>query len=189
VSQLPLRANLTEIDERGINPETVIDEGDSNRAAELLETYAGYIYVLNPERREIYRYAQQEAGYSDPIGWVSGAVSFDYQDVSSWAIDGEIWVATQQGGLHRLASGAEQELTVTGLDQPFTSSLKIFTDENLEELYVLEPNQERLVVLNKEGQFLRELRSASLATTTDLFVSESGQVFTVSGSIIYALEL
>ncbi len=188
ISEIFLATDLATSNERGLSPELIINEGDSNRAGQLLETYAGYIYVLNAERREIYRYAQQEAGYSDPIGWVSGAVTFDYQEVSSWAIDGEIWVATHQGGLHRLAAGAEQEFSVVGLEQPFTDSLKLFTNENLDELYVLEPNQERLVVLNKEGQFLRELRSASLATTTDLFVSETGQVFTVSGSIIYALD-
>ncbi len=188
VGELDLAAALTATASQGLNPETIIPEGDSNRLAKFVETYASYVYVFNAERRDIYRYSQQDTGYSEPIGWVSGAVSFDYEEVSSWAIDGEIWIATRQGGLHRLSAGAEQDFAITGLEQPFTSSLKVFTDENLSELYLLEPDQERLVVLNKDGQFVRELKSPSLATTTDLFVSESGQVFTVSGSIIYALD-
>lgn len=167
----------------------IIAEGDSNRSATLLETYSSYIYVLNPEKRDIYRYSRQETGYSDPIGWVSGAVSFDYDQVSSWAIDGEIWVATREGEIHRLAAGSEQDFSITGLTDPFTASLLIFTNENLNNLYVLEPDQNRLVVLSKDGQFLQEIKSASLASTTDLFVSDSTRVFAISGSIIYEINL
>ena len=167
-----------------------IDEGDSNRNATLIEGFATYIYVLNPEKRNIYRYAKQEEGYSDPIGWVSGAAGFDYQQVSSWAIDGEMWVATRDGGLHKLASGQEQEFKVTGLSEPFTHALQVFTHEDLENLYVLEPDGKRLVVLNKKGEFLKEIKSDSLSSTTALFVSEElGKAFAVSGSIVYAMSI
>ena len=68
------------------NLSQVIEEGDSNRDATLVESFISYVYVLNPAKRNIYRYAQQEEGYSDPIGWVSGAAGFDYEQVSSWEI-------------------------------------------------------------------------------------------------------
>lgn len=168
----------------------IIAEGDSNRAATLIEGFASYIYLLNPEKRNIYRYSEQKDGYSDPIGWVSGAAGFDYEQVSSWAIDGEMWVATREGGLHKLASGREQELEVTGLAEPFTHSLQVFTHEDLENLYVLEPDGKRLVVLNKKGEFLKEIKSDSLISTTTLFVSEKlGKAFAVSGSIVYAMSI
>jgi hypothetical protein len=168
----------------------IIAEGDSNRAATLIEGFASYIYLLNPEKRNIYRYSEQKDGYSDPIGWVSGAAGFDYEQVSSWAIDGEMWVATREGGLHKLASGREQELDIVGLAEPFTHSLQVFTHEDLENLYVLEPDGKRLVVLNKKGEFLKEIKSDSLISTTTLFVSEKlGKAFAVSGSIVYAMSI
>jgi hypothetical protein len=167
-----------------------IDEGDSNREATLIEGFATYLYILNPEKRNIYRYSKQEDGYSDPIGWVSGAAGFDYNQVSSWAIDGEMWVATRDGGLHKLASGQEQDFKVTGLAKPFTHALQVFTHEDLENLYVLEPDGKRLVVLNKKGEFLKEIKSDSLSSTTALFVSEElGNAFAVSGSIVYAMSI
>ena len=168
----------------------VIAQGDSNKEATLIEGFATYIYILNPEKRNIYRYAKQEDGYSDPIGWVSGAAGFDYGQVSSWAIDGEMWVATREGGLHKLASGKEQEFKVTGLSEPFTHALQVFTHEDLENLYVLEPDGKRLVVLNKKGEFLKEIKSDSLTSTTSLFVSEElNKAFAVSGSIVYAMSI
>lgn len=178
------------VDESASEVIEVIPEGDSNRAASFIEAFASYIYVFNPEKRNIYRYVQQEEGYSDPVGWVSGAVGFDYDQASSWAVDGEIWVATREGGLHRLTSGREQVFEINGLSQNFEHSLQVFTHEDLQNLYVLEPNAHRLVILTKKGEFLKEINSESLASTTTLFASEElGKVFAVSGSIIYAVEL
>ena len=177
-----------DITDKKITPQEIIPEGDSNRAATFLESFATYIYILNPQKRNIYRYAQQEEGYSKPIGWVGGAAGFDYDKVTSWAIDGEVWVATQQGEIHRLVSGQEAEFKVTGLAKPFTHSLQLFTNENLKNLYVLEPNANRLVVLTKDGKFLKEITSTSLSSTTALFVSEEmGKAFAVSGSIVYSM--
>jgi hypothetical protein len=166
----------------------IIAEGDSNKAATLIENFATYIYVLNPEKRNIYRYSAQEEGYSDPIGWVSGAAGFDYSQVSSWAIDGDMWITTREGGLHKLAFGREQEFKITGLAEPFSGSLQVFTHEDLDDLYILEPTNHRLVILTKEGEFLKEIKSKSLASTTTLFVSkELSKAFAVSGSIVYAM--
>ncbi len=168
----------------------VIAEGDSNRNATLIESFATYIYILNPEKRNIYRYAKQPNGYSKPIGWVSGAAGFDYQQVASWAIDGEVWVTTRNGELHKLAAGREQKFEVTGLAEPFTHSLQVFTREDLQNLYVLEPDGKRLVILNKKGEFLKEIKSDSLVSTTALFVSEElSKAFAVSGSIVYAMSI
>lgn len=185
-----LATTSASLDQPTDQPTEIIAEGDSNREATFIEAFASYIYVLNPAKRDIYRYVEQEEGFSDPIGWVSGAAGFDYEQTSSWAIDGDIWVATREGSLHRLAAGREQNFAVTGLEQPFNSTLLIDTNENLENLYLLEPDQARLVVLNKEGQFIKEVKSASLASTTALFVSEElGKAFAVSGSIMYSVEL
>ena len=168
----------------------IIAEGDSNRNATLIEGFATYVYILNPDKRNIYRYSKQEEGYSDPIGWVSGAAGFDYNQVSSWAIDGEVWVATREGELHKLVSGEEEKFEVTGLAEPFTHALQVFTHEDLENLYILEPNGKRVVVLNKKGEFLKEIKSESLTSTTALFVSEKlGKAFAVSGSIVYAMSI
>jgi len=182
-----LAKDLTDEDS---NFEEIIPEGDSNRNATLVEGFATYIYIFNPEKRNIYRYAKQEEEYSDPIGWVSGAAGFDYKQVSSLAIDGEMWIATRNGGLHKLASGREQEFEIIGLAEPFTHSLQVFTHEDLKNLYLLEPNSKRLVVINKKGEFLKEIKSDSLISTTTLFVSEElGKAFAVSGSIVYAMSI
>jgi len=79
---------------------------------------------------------------------------------------------------------------VTGLENPFSQSLQLFTNEDLENLYILESNANRLVVLTKEGEFLKEITSTSLSSTTALFVNEEmSKAFAVSGSIVYAMDI
>ena len=179
-----------DFEEEQVTLNKIIEQGDSNKDAVFIESFATYIYVFNPEKRNVYRYSQQEDGYSDPIGWVSGAVSFDYNNVSSWAIDGDMWITTRAGGLYKLASGREQEFKIVGLIEPFSDNLQVFTHEDVKNIYILEPNGKRLVMLTKAGEFLKEIKSDSLASTTTLFVSEElGKAFAVSGSIIYAMSI
>jgi hypothetical protein len=171
-------------------PESAIEEGDSNRGGTLIETFASYVYVLNPEKRNIYRYSKQDDSFSDPIGWISGAVRFDFNTVTSWTIDGQIWVTTQDGVVHLLASGGEEQFEIKGLSKPFEHSLLVYTRDDLENIYVLEANAQRLVTIKKDGTFIKEVTSPSLASATGLFVDAAGtKAYAVSGSIVYALSL
>lgn len=182
VRQLPLVADGT--------PTTIIEEGDSNRQTTLIEAFASYVYVLNPEKRNIYRYSRQESGFSEPIGWVSGSARFSYDQVTSWSIDGDIWIATREGKVHKLSSGTEQNFNIVGLSEPITGSIMLFTHDALANVYLLEADQQRLIVLNKQGEFLKQVKSTSLASTTALFVSEERQTaYATSGSIVYEINL
>lgn len=168
----------------------VIDEGDSNRTSTQIETFASYIYVLNADKRNIYRYSKGTDKFSDPIGWVSGAVSLDFAQVNSWAIDGQVWIATKDGQVHLLESGREQPFEIKGLEKKFEHPLVVYTRDGFSKLYVLEANTQRVVVLNKDGSFIKEVSSPSLASATGLFVDEaSNTAYAVSGSIIYAVKL
>ena len=168
----------------------LIAEGDSNRDAQLLGAYDRFVYALNPAKRNIYRYASTDNGFSDPIGWMQAALGLDYQQISSWAIDGEIWIGTNDGQIHRFASGRPAEFAIKGLPEPFSTRLYLATDENQEHLYVLEPERSRLVILSKNGDFIREVKSGSLASAGTVFVDEGmNKAFAVSGSIIFEISL
>jgi len=76
------------------------------------------------------------------------------------------------------------------LSDPFNSSVDIFSEEDFQNIYVLESAQNRVVVLTPEGEFVREFRSGSLASTSSLLVSEDEQTaYAVGGSEIFELSL
>lgn len=175
-------------------PVQIIAEGDSNRDAKIVKSYEIYLYAFNDVKRNVYRYARQtnnsENQYSDPIGWIQAARGLEYDSVTDMAVDGDLWLSTQSGQLFKLAAGRTQDFATIGLENVFSSPIKITTNADQQRLYILEPEKRRVVVLEKDGTFLKEIVSTSLAATTDIFVSEKlGQAYAVSGSIIYEIPL
>jgi len=171
--------------------QTLVPSGDSNQAGILLGSFGPNIYIFNPEKRNIFRYIQDKDGnYSAPVGWLISPLSVGFDDVTSMAVDGDIWLTTKDGQIKRFTSGKAQEFTPTGLTQPFVGPLTIVTNQDLQALYVLEPANNRLVVLTKDGQFLKEIQSSSLGTATTIFASrEIQKILAVSGSIIYEIDI
>lgn len=176
--------------EDGSEAEQIIEAGDSNAGGQLLGAYERYLYVLNPEKRNIYRYMQEGDEYSQPIGWLQSSLGSSLQETVALAIDGDVWLTTQAGEIRKFTSGRQQEFTVKGLPEPFLSTIQLVTATDLEQLYILDPNNARLVLLDKDGAFLREVKHASLASATAVVVSTQLQkVFVLSGSMIFEVTL
>lgn len=169
---------------------TIKEAGDSNRDGTLVSSFGTYVYVFNPEKRNIYRYVKEGDSYSDPVGWLLDPLGVPFDSVVSWAIDGDIWIGTEGGQLLRFASGRVEDFTITGLPDAFSSTLLVVTRDGLDNVYVLEPAQNRVVVLTKEGEFLREIKSSSLGAATSLLIDNSGDTaYVVSGSTVFELDV
>lgn len=176
--------------ETGATPKNSIPAGDSNSGGQLLGAYESYLYVLNPAKRNIYRYLKQDEGYSDPVGWLTSSLGSSLDDVVSLAVDGDLWLSSKTGEIKRFTSGRQQQFVVKGLPTAFSSALYIVTALEFPQLYVLEPNQNRLVILEKDGTFLREIKNASLGSASALVVdTTTNRVLVLSGSMVFAVEL
>lgn len=168
--------------------EQLKEPGDSDRAGTLLENFTSYLYVLNPEERNLYRYLQGDDGLSDPIGWLTDKQGLEFSQITSMSIDGDVWLTTQTGQVFKYTQGSRQNFTISGLATPFDSPLKIATNPDSEYLLVLEKNRQRLVVLRKDGGFLKEIVSESLASTETLVSSPTeNAAYVVSGSLVYKI--
>jgi len=157
-------------------------------ATTLLAQFGDNVYAFNPQAQNLYRIGLEDGELGDPSGWVRSSQGLEYGRVTSLTIDGDIWLADRAGKIVRMRSGRPVEFSVTGLEDPFSSGLIIFTQEDFEFLYVLESAKNRLVVLDKDGQFVKEIVSASLASVTSIIVSaDESTVLAISGSLLYQL--
>ncbi|MGD9129625.1 MAG: hypothetical protein PVJ09_04020 [Candidatus Woesebacteria bacterium] len=166
------------------------EEGDSDRAGNIFGRFNSYLYILNPEKRNLYRYSQGEDGLSQAIGWFVSKKDIKFEEIDSMTIDGSIWLTTNSGEIKKFSKGSEVEFNIEGLVDAFDSKIKIFTSEELEYLYVLDANQFRVVALTKDGKYFSEKKSLSLKSVTDFVISkEKNKIFAVSGSLLYEMEL
>ncbi|KUK79808.1 MAG: hypothetical protein XD95_0094 [Microgenomates bacterium 39_7] len=166
------------------------EEGDSDRESIFIDYYEGFLYVFNPVRRNIFRYIVRDNELSDPIGWITNSQGIEFASITSLTIDGQVWLTSNNGDIFRLERGVPLEFEIRGLDDLSGSSISIHTNQDSENLYILESAKNRLVILTKSGEFIRQIVSPSLAATTHIEVNEEiGKAFVVSGSIVYEIAL
>lgn len=161
------------------------------RGGQSIGLFDRYLYVLNRERNNIFRYDTSDTQLeSTPLAWIQTSQGVDLATTQSFAIDGDVWLGTQDGQIIKLTSGRMAPFAVTGLAEPFSAAITLFTKPELQNLYVLEPAKSRVVVLNKQGQFIKEIKSSELAAASAVVASERYQkAFALSGSLVYELGL
>jgi len=82
------------------------------------------------------------------------------------------------------------EFLVEGLLEPFTSTLLLATTEDGNKLAVVEPAQNRLVVLSKDGVYQLQMKSEQIGGVTDIFLSQDERyAYLVAGSVVYQVEI
>lgn len=170
---------------------TEIRKDDEELAqAKKIDTFGDTFYVLNQEKANIYRFKSQEGEYQSAQAWIKSFQGTDYSRIKTLTIDGDVWLTDDQGHIFKLRTGQEQDFSLRGVADPFESTLILFTQSDDENLYLLESGKHRIVVLNKEGEFQKEIKSASLSTAVDLVVDEANSKgYVVSGSVIFQIDL
>jgi hypothetical protein len=99
-------------------------------------------------------------------------------------------MGTDTGKILRFASGRAEEFNITGLQDPFNSTLHLITREDRNEVWVLEHEKSRVVVLTKSGEFLREIKSTSLGAATGMILDDTGnKALVISGSSVFEISL
>ncbi len=171
-------------------PQILKEEGDSNRQASLIGAFGPYVYVLNPAKRSLYRYAKQKEGYSNPIGWLQDPLGVAYDTVTSLTVDGDVWVTTAAGELKKFTAGKITSLSFAPVEPKIANPIFLATTEESQALYILEPAAKRIVIYSKDGQFLKQIISPSFAAAQTLIANFSGNtLFIINGSLVYALNL
>ncbi len=166
------------------------EAGDSDRDGTSLKLFGNYLYVLNPIKRNIFRFTLEKTGLSQGIGWIANKKDLDFSQVATMAVDGSIWLTTKTGEIKKYTQGQPESFKVEGLETAFNSPLIISTAENQTHLFLLEPDQHRLVILTKDGKLVKEVKSTAFGAATGLAATEAKTaVYVLSGSTVYSIPI
>jgi len=149
---------------------------------------SGYVYTKS--KGELLKMAWQGSSFGDGKNWLRSISGLDKSSVTSLAIDGKVWLGTSNGTIFSLAQGSKQPFIVSGVPQPLTSSLVVYTTPDLANLYVLEPASSRVIVLNKSGVYQSQVVAPELSAATDMFIDAPGKTaYVAAGSVVYTVQL
>jgi len=158
--------SVIRVDGGNLASEEVIDEGGVDVSA-----FGNNAYLLT----------------GDDILRSSGGSYFEdspLSEATSLTIDGSIYVF-ENGEIFKYLRGERADFSLEGLVTPFGEDAMLYTNTELEDLYVLDPANSRVVVLSKEGAYQTQYRSEELSAATSLavvdktaYVTNSDGVFT-----------
>ncbi|MBI4994714.1 hypothetical protein HZC21_03660, partial [Candidatus Peregrinibacteria bacterium] len=113
-----------------------------------MKSYNEKVYILDPERNQIWRYARRREGFDVGEQYNQNA---DLSKSVSLSIDSSIYVLNSDGTVIQMYQGQKQDYPLRRAPlSALTSPTKIYTNANLNYLYILEPSKQRVLVLRKD---------------------------------------
>ncbi|MBU1177775.1 hypothetical protein KJ903_01000 [Patescibacteria group bacterium] len=155
-----------------------------------LAQYGGKLYRLVPEAKQIFKHTGTIAGYSKGTDWVM-ADNDELENAQSLTIDGYIYVLRADGTVNKYLRGKKQNFALASITSPMDNPTSIFTTDNLENIYIVDPKQERILAFNKNnGSLTAQFKSDKFKSLQDVSVdNEEKKMYVLTDGKIYGIVL
>jgi hypothetical protein len=176
---------INQID-KGNNEEDLATKKDWDTAGGI-GVFGSNIYVLDKDNG-ILKFVPSGNNYTNSNYFTGDGPNLS--EAVAMAIDGSVYVLFEDGSINKYTRGAEDDFEITGLEKALSSPTRIWTQEDDDHIYVLDRGNSRIVVLNKEGAFVRAYSADIIKNAKDFDVQEANKkVFVLSGSKVYEIAL
>jgi len=163
--------------------EAVLNENETG--IDDLALYNQKLYILDTGSNQIFKHLPAESGYSRGTPWIKD--NTDIKNAVSFAIDGSIYLARKNGEINKFDNGKKTEFSYS-LDPALASPTKIWTSPESSYIYILEPAEKRLVVLDKEGKLKVQYVSGQFNDLKDFVVQEKEkEIYLLSANQIFGI--
>jgi hypothetical protein len=150
--------------------------------------YNSRLYVIDPLASQIYRLAKNENGYDQGLPWLKTAQ--DLKDITAMAIDVNIYLLDKKGQVLKFTKGNKQAFEIRDLDPVLESPTRLFTNDQTNFIYILEPKNKRIVVLDKTGKMAAQYYSDVFNNLKDFSVDEKNKkIYLANDNKIYTFNL
>lgn len=128
------------------------EDGTFRKGTRLVD-WSNRIYILDAAGNQLWRYTYQST--RDQFGAAEEYIA-DGTDISKAedvAIDGSVYVLESTGDIRKFYAGSKQEMFINEApDKLFKSPNIIFTNEKLDQIFVLDTKASRVLVFSKDAQ-------------------------------------
>lgn len=125
----------------------VSTDDETWKAGVDMTAYGRNLYLLSPEKNQIYKYGRSRSKYSNATEY---NVDADLSGGISITADGNIYVLRQGGDIVKIFKGQKQKFEIDDMGTDISKASQIFTLPEQKNLYVLDKENHRLIVLQKD---------------------------------------
>ncbi len=170
--------------------ENKIQAVESNNNSPLFFSYASNLYFFN-DQCEIIKYpCVGGLKWGDPQKWLKNEIQENFcQGGKSMTIDNSIWILNGNS-ISRYYGGYQQETINFNIYPREENITKLETKNTLPYFYLLDPPNNRLIALEKDGKIFKQIQSDKFNDLKDFVVSGDGKIiWLLNGLTIYQIEL
>lgn len=179
---------VIEIEKKGATVNEIRPDADWGEIIKI-GAFNGNLYLLD-KKGEIWRYPGASGEFGAKQRWLGSGVTPDFSQTIDMAIDGSIWVLNGNGTILNFTHGVPRLIKPSGLERPLAGAKAIYTDENLDKVYLLDKNDSRIVELAKNGVFQKQYLAPQIAEADDFVVSQkAGKMFLMTREKVLELPL
>jgi hypothetical protein len=173
------RGNLRAIPLRGV---------EQLRSSTAMAFSGGSLYLLDAQAATVWRYDPSNGGFdTEPAPAVARA---DIRDANGISVVGGVFLTGQDGRIRRFLDGQESAFKLAGIDRPPAAPQPPLYDPAAGLLYIADRGNSRIVVLEGDGRFKRQLVHAKLAGLRGATVDPGqNRLLGVIGSTLVAIPL
>ncbi len=158
-----------------------------------LKVFAGNIYLLDVGKSQVWKYQSTDFGFAGISNYLNSGLPVDFANVKGMAIDGSVYVLTATGNIAQFSAGSSLNFQITGLDPALKNPTAFFANDDVNNLYVLDSNGKRVVVLSKRGsyvaQYLLPISNIQFPISNVVADESLHKVFLFAGHKVYTFDL
>jgi len=155
----------------------------------LFSTYISNLYLLDRETCDIVKYSHLGgANWGTPKKWLSDKT--DCQSPKSMAINNSIYVLNIDNSISVYHAGDYQKTINIDIWPTAGNLTQIKTKINVPFLFLLDPENKRIVVLDTEGKLIKQIENDQLIDPLYFDISNDGaKIYILDEGIIYELKI
>ncbi len=144
-----------------------------NLKAVDMETYLTYLYLLDPEANQVYRYPRAEGGFGERQNWIRNGQDI-IKNAKSFAINDNLFAASSSEISAFLQGKIDNTITLEKPNIPLVID-KIFSEAEKEGIYVLDNKNHRIIKYGKRGEILSQFWNVQISGVKDFVVDEKNK--------------
>jgi hypothetical protein len=161
----------------------------ANPDIRALTIYSRRLYSLDASTNQIYRHDSIKNGFGQGKDWLKNT-NLNIRDGADMAIDGDLYVLKTTGEVLKFNQGAEQPVNLETIDPALDSGNEIWTYLDVNNLYILDAKNKRLIIFDKTGKFIRQITADELTGPTAFAVDEAkGESYVLDSDKVYQINL
>ncbi len=153
-----------------------------------LSDFGKNLYIFDSTKKEVVKFRFEQKPDLEGKFWFNQKTEKP-STVRSMAIDGSIWLVDKDNNLWRFFKGDLRD-KITFNIFPFVKEItKISTNYSLSYLYLLEPPEKRIIILDKKGDLVKQFISERFDSLKDISVDENGTVYILNNKKLYKIQI